>query len=393
MLNKEKISIIECKDYREQLIPKISELIKAGHILVIKNENRNGEVVQLLKKAGYSVDVIEIKAEILFDYNSVCALNAKEQCRLVLAIGDIDCTESAKVVAAEQKIDLIIIPDSFSALVSFNKKSDFFLNNAIISYYSDSAPKVLIFEDLLLSQKGKDISVGLGYLLAHLVWAVDNIYEDVIHNKGINKRLANYVYYIKEIFGKLNGADKTDSVKLILASTIETVNIVTELNRNNFTAICLAWAILLYKKQKIAYTNYNFIAAYSILELYRNVPYMANMLMPPTREKAFIELQKCCGLDYANMLRQTKIGYYDDFRRRDFITADYLDEFKALLKGDWLKNAAKQYRRLYGNSGFGINKIINSDEITKLLALSSEMTQGYPLLKHINLTGLLERYL
>ncbi len=385
--------IIECDALWAQLVPQCSDIAKAGHVTLVKGADSDCGASELLKKAGYSVSVIELDSKVLFAYNAVAAKIVKEESRLVVGIGADYVMDSAKVIAGNADLPLLLVPSVFSALCAFQKRAEFFSENALVAYYMANPAVVLVCKDVLKCQKASEQAVGLGYILAYIVAAVDHIYEGVIHNRGLSAKALRLIKSLISVLAGMNTMETVENGDIIAKSAIEIAEFASESSSSSSSAFCLAWYISLYKREKISYNSYSFIAAYVILELYRKISNIDNMLLPADRDLALRELQKHCGIDYSQELKQSKIGYAEDYNRRSYITADYLGEFKQLLSGDWLANAAKCYRRLIGNSGYNINKIITSDMLLRLLSLSGESCGGYPLLKHIKLSGLLERYI
>ncbi|NCA67190.1 MAG: iron-containing alcohol dehydrogenase [Clostridia bacterium] len=385
--------VVECESIFEQLIPQCGEALKAGHISVVKGASTGDNAIELLRKAGYKVTVIEVDKKSLFSYNTVAAKILGEESRLVVGIGEDYVMDSAKVIASSANVPLILVPITFSGLCALQRRAEFFCDGSLISYYLSNPAIVLLCKDFWAGQKAKEFSQGLGYMLSYLVWTVDALYEGIIHNKGINAKTLQLLRYLVKCFGKLNSLENCNNADVVIKAAIEISALVSELEVKSISAFSLAWFISLYKKEKISYNNYTFIAAYAILQLYCNTPDMPDMLLPADRDRALRELEKCCGLDYSEELRQTKIGYAEDYNRRCFVTQDYREELQNLIRGEWLKNCARYYRRLQGSSGYSMCKIISGEELLKLLSLSGEACGGYPLLKHIKLTGLLERYL
>lgn len=389
---KDGTKIIESKCFREQFVPTVGEMLKAGHITVVKDAQTSIDAAEVLTKAGYRCSVIEINSGALFDYNSVAVKLVKEESRLVIGIGGINCSESAKVIAGTADLPLLLIPTSLAALCCMQKKADFFNKDTIVSYISAKSATVLFCYDIFLDRRA-DIPAGLGYMLSYFVWAFDTLYEGLLHNKGMNVILIKLIESIQNSFKKFNNAEAADYVELILKSAIDISTAYAEVGQGSSAAISLAWFISLYKKRETAYTEYSFIAAYMIIELYLAAPCELNMLLPTDRDITFAEIEKCCGLSYRRELRETKIGYAEDYNRRNFVTADYLEELKSIFRGDYLTIAAKCYRRCVGNCGYNMRKIINSDELLRLAALSAEASDGYPLIKHLKLSGILDRYI
>ncbi len=389
---KDGTKIIESKCFRDQFVPTVGEMLKAGHITVVKDSLAGIDAAEIITKAGYCCSVIEISAGALFDYNAIAAKLVREDTRLVIGIGGIECIESVKVIAGIAALPLLMVPTSFNALACLQKRADFFCTDTFVTYYVAKGATVLICYDILKDKKA-DIPSGMGYLLAHLVLSFDTLYEGLLHNKGMNNSLIMLIGLIKEAFCALAKAEPAELSEIIIRTSVEIASVIAESGQGSSASNSLAWFISLYKRRETAYTEYSFIAAYTILKLYLAAPELSNMLLPASRDTSFIEIEKCCGLSYRRELRETKIGYAEDYSRRDFVTADYLEELKALIRGDYLESAARCYRRLVGSCGYNMRKIVTSDELIKLLSLSSEAADGYPLIKHLKLSGILERYI
>lgn len=394
MLFKNGTKIVEAESIYKQLVPLCSETLKAGHITLIKSAGMDNSIMDILKRAGYKVAVIEPAKNVMFSYNSVKALILQEESRLVVAIGEDYIMDCAKVLAATNNVQLILIPLDFSALCAMQKRAEFFSDEeGLLSYNPQEPPIVLLCRDYLLSQSSKKLSQGLGYIMAYLVWAFDTLYECIIHNKGINPKITALIRKIITVFSDLNTLELATSIEVILKTAIEISETVSDFEIGSATAILFGWLISLYKKEKVSYNNYTFLASFLIIETYRKINLLDNVLLPPDRNVSLQALNKNCGFDYREQLRQAKIGYAEDYNRRCYVSKDYIEELQTLLKGDWLYSAAKYYRRLQGSSGYNMRKIICSEDMLMLMALAGEECGGYPLLKHIKISGLLERYL
>ena len=385
------IRIIECNCLKEQLIPTISELLKAGHITLVKDVFARIDAAEIITKAGYPCTVLEINKGALFDYNAVASKLVKEESRLVVAIGGLDCIESGKVIAGIAGLPLLMIPTSFNALCCLWKRAEFFCCDTLVTYNYQGSAAVLFGYDIL-SDKRADIPAAMGFLLAYLVLAFDMLYEGLLHNKGIDNDLQRLIGAIKNALIKLTKAESAEVSEIVIATAADIARTLFERARLG-TANSLAWFISLYKRRESAYTDYSFIAAYTVIKLYLAAPSGLNMLLPTDRDMTFLEIEKRCGLSYRQELRAAKIGYAKDYNRRDFVTADYLAELKALLLGDYLTIAARRYRRHVGSCGYNMHKLINCGELLRLAALSSEAAEGYPLIKHLKLSGILDRYI
>ena len=103
-------------------------------------------------------------------------------------------------------------------------------------------------------------------------------------------------------------------------------------------------------------------------------------------------LEKMRVVNYNNYMSDVSVTTATDYLKQTFILSEYRREMYERLDGMDLPAVAKFWRRLYDDAGFWLKRYASSDELFKVMALASELSEG-GLLKYVKRTGFFERFI
>ena len=139
------------------------------------------------------------------------------------------------------------------------------------------------------------------------------------------------------------------------------------------------------------FCDHLFCAAYALLKLYRS--YLGDLPLehcpPPDRTKNLALLAENCRLA-PSILSSKQRPYAEGYDERMRRTAEYREDFSECIAEEVLPLGAlsRLYRRTPPTAEEGAR--LDAQELLSLLSLTGEAVSGYPLLKHVKMTGLLE---
>ena len=138
----------------------------------------------------------------------------------------------------------------------------------------------------------------------------------------------------------------------------------------------------------------SFLAAYMILNVFRL--YLesdaTDTLIPEDIVLTLKTLEKMRVVNYNNYMSDLSVTTATDYLKQTFILSEYRREMYERLNGMDLPAVAKFWRRLYDDAGFWLKRYASSDELFKVMALATELTEG-GLLKYVKRTGFFERFI
>ncbi len=362
------------------------QLLSAGRVALFSDGGRYAcRAEDVLKAAGYAVDVYPVNRKSVYAYKELTAKELPEDCRLAVAVGEEPTLACAKVVAGRRALPLLAVPVSVGGLSALFPSALFYGDGELVGFRSVSTVTVLLCEDALGESRPSALAEGLGLCLCGLVSVFDCGYENLISGR-LDKAGVAFCDF-ERLSEKLSGVITLDKELFKLLCT--TAEELADGGYRIFSGVGFdfSWLISLYKRQRLSYNESYFTAAYTLLTLY-SASFAADttVLMPPDRLATFSELERTCGITYGGSAANAKT-YAEDYRRRCFVTADYKKELTALLNKVQLSELSVAYRRLHGSSGFGLRGQTDFDELIRLMHLSGENCVGYPLLKHLYTVG------
>ena len=370
-----------------EFVSKVKKLLSYGKILLIHEDGKEGKSAkEALQKAGYVLEEGIFTKGDIFDFSKLKEKSFSEDCRLVISVGEDYILSIAQLYASRYSVHHFAIPTTLCGLFSAIPYSTFFDTDNLIRFHSTATTTVFLAEESLKERKPREVAYALGQTLCGMLSLFDKGYEFLI--LGREKKAEEYFsafLAIKELLEKnftpFSFFQPLYESAIILANFVFSPYLGTGFN--------LSWLISLYKNHKVSYNENCFLAGYTVFQIYQScLPIDGGCAMPPDTVMDIKEIEITCGISATQNLRETKSDYANDYLRREFITKDYCPELLNMLKGEWLDSLAKSYRRLMGSCGFGLKKNIYIDQLFNLTNLCGQFVDGYPLLKHLKLSGI-----
>ena len=343
-----------------------------GKVLLFTEEGRSGEDA----RAALAFEGLPIVKR---DPN-VSSGEMPEGIMAVVGVGGARAIEAAKSTRVGSRVPKILFPTDLSALCGWDDRTFLDLKSDVMMIGSEG--NLVLFDRKILSGGGRE-RAGIGYLVASLVEEIDAVYEGLILS-GENP--AAPLRRIKERAEHL-GDLREDG----LAESLTEVAI----NGTNEPAVPLSesvhlLAMLSARKCGGHYADHLFASAYALIRLYAT--YLGDLPLehcpPPDRAENAALLKRTCALSANEILKRGKT-YADDYDKRAHITAEYREDFLECLSESVLPLSllSRLYRRAPATEA---SKSPTATELLALLSLTGEAVSGYPLLKHIKMTGVLE---
>ena len=376
-----KTEVILAEEGMKTFAKTVKEASHGGRVLLFAEEGRRGEDARAaLCLEGLKVTAQDPTDRIFSDCSPLWGKSIPEGCMAVAGIGGAAAVEAAKAVGLGRRFPRVLYPTELSALSAFDERC-FFGTKGGYSRLETEGHTLLFDQETLASSK--EIRAGLGYLLARITEEADGIYERLIE-KG--KSPAADLSLLKErisLLSDIKEAESGASVAKIAYALFEEKEGLTPSDGVHVFALALA------KKLSGIYPDLLFPAAYAVLRLYEKylTAFPLEHCPPPDREKGASLLKEECGFDPSDLYRGMR-GYADDYRERAQKTAEYREDFaECFTQSLSLARLSRLYRRAARPER---EKSPSAEELLFLLSLTGEAVSGYPLFKHIKMTGLLE---
>ena len=370
------------KGYKE-----FAEIVRAeahsGKILLFTEEGRAGDdLAAALALAGLTITRREVTERVLSDYASLSRTEMPEGIMAVAGAGGAAATEAAKGIRLTREIPRLLIPLDLSALTALDARAFFGTQGDVLTLHSADA-RVLFDPEILAC--GGHVREGLGELLALWVEKADATYESLIER----------------------GSCPADALDVLKRAAAHFSTISESKAAKSVTETALAWmqdaafrdlpvsssahtlAMLASKSSGGKYVDYFYPASYALLRLYER--YLGDLPLehaaPPDRARNVELLEKRCGMAPSPLLARAK-GYADGYEHRMRLTAEYREDLAETLSHLPLAALSRVYRRAHKEAGEEV--LPPPTALLALLSLTGEAVSGYPLVKHIKTTGLLE---
>ena len=376
----ERITIVQ-EGYKG-LAERVKEESRGGKILLYTERGREGEdALAALSLAGLKVTRKEVSEETLSDWALLLETETAEGITAVVGAGGAPALQAAKAARVGRKAPVLLFPTDLSGLSAADERTYFGTKGDILRLRSEDHRVLLDPEKAAAGAVGR----GLGYLLALLVECFDGAYEATI-TKG--KSPAASLRVIGKCAAALREIREEDAAPCL-------VKAMREYDKQGL--LCKApplgtvhhFAILSSKWMGGCYLDYLFPAAYALVKLYAR--YLGDLPLehcpPPDRVRTAELLSERCKMDEAALLKKAEL-YADGFAERGHRTAEYREDFAECLTESVLPLTAlcRVWRRSDGKR----EKSPSVSELLALFSLTGEAVSGYPLLKHIMTTGLIE---
>lgn len=371
----------------EKGLGECAEIVRAeahgGRVLLYTEEGRTGDdAATALARAGLAVTRRDVSARMLGDYASLSRQEIPEGTMAAVGAGGAPAVECAKAVPLSRNVPRLLIPLDLSALSALDDRAFFGTNGDILCHREDNAR--VLYDKAALSVS-RQVRAGLGILFALWVERLDGVYESLIEE----------------------GTCPSDALERLKKGACDLASIRESEVGNTTQETALAWAqecafreaptygsahvlaMLAARSSEGDYLDYLFPAAYALLRLYAR--YFGDLPLehaaPPDRARNVEFLEKRCGLSASPLLSRAK-AYAADYERRARVTAEYREDFAEAISDGAITALSRIYRRARKEEGE--SPLPPPTALLALLSLTGEAVSGYPVIKHIKTTGLLE---
>jgi len=354
-----------------------------GRILFYAEEGREAEeAAAALTRAGLALTRRDVEARMLGDYATLSREEIPEGTMAVVGVGGAAAMECAKAVRLPKSLPRLLIPQDLSALTALDKRAYFGTNGDVLSLVSEDAR--VLFDRETLSSSGQ-VRTGLGILLAWWVERLDAAYEALIERETCPSIALDGLKSAVADLAKIRESDAAKGVADLALTWAQA----GESPLSSHSASVHLLAMLAAKSSEGNYTDYLFPAAYALARLYAR--YLGDLPLehaaPPDRARNVELLEKRCALSPSPLLTRAKT-YAENYERRARVTAEYREDFFESIDEGAISAISRVYRRTRKEEGE--SPLPPPTALLALLSLTGEAVSGYPLIKHIKTTGLLE---
>ena len=377
-MEKGNVKITIVNDGVRSLVRQVKELSHGGRVLFFTEEGRQGEDVRAaLTFEGMRIvqkEVPEMPSDSLFSE----VQRPPEGIMAAVAVGGANAMEALKAAHLPSAIPKLLFPTCFAALCGADERI-FLGTKADLPRCRSAGHEVMIDPKIVAASP---LRPGLGFLIANVTEQADAAYEKLILSGEspaaalrLLKEKASLLLEIREE----NAAEDTASAALkLIKSSAETSDSAHTL------------ALLAARRAGGNFTDHLFSATYALLRLYAG--YLGSLPLehcpPPDRDENLRLLQAKCGVN-ASLLWKKQKTYAEGYDNRWRLTAEYREDFAEAIgeKAVPLSALSRLYRRARDEKPC---PQLSASELLSLLSLTGEAVSGYPLIKHVKMTGLLE---
>jgi len=376
----DRIRIATTEDGFRRLAEEVKETAHGGKVLLFAKEDRAGkEAATALTTAGVPV----IKQSLEEGGVSIDLLLSKEYPESILAVvgvGGAAEMQAAKSVRIGRVLPRILFPTDLSALNALDERS-FFSTKGDVLTFTTEGHAVLLDKKMLTS----GVREGVGWVLARLIEIADGGYQGLIEE---GKSPTDALTLFREGCALLQGVREEDAAERLMQTALLLQDRIREkaLTLSDSAHIL---SFLIEKRVGGSAVSYLFAAAYSLLCLYAR--YLGDLplehAVPPDPVKNEEKLRDLSGI---GSLTFSEMPLYADLYAERFrLTAEYREDFSECFSDSFLPLSA--LCRVYRRKGGGKEGVAPSaNELLALLSLTGELVSGYPLIKHIKMSGILE---
>ncbi len=377
-MGKDNVKITIVHEGYKSLAKEVKEASHGGRVLLYTEEGLAGDdAMAALTFEGMRVtrrDIPEQGSESFYAELS----KAPEGIMAVVAVGGVRPIEAAKAARIPSAIPEIYFPTENAALSATDDRICLGTRGALP--VGCTPGQSVILDPAILS--ATSLRHGLGYLLTMILEEADGAYERLLLH---GESPANALRTLRE--------------KLTLLSEIreesapsDTVNALLTLLKISPSPAALGsahiLALLAERKAGGIFPEHLFPASYALLRLYE--AYLGALPLehcpPPDRAENLRLLSAKCSLASSLLIVGQKT-YAEGYDERWRVTAEYREDFLETIRAIPLSHLAKIYRRAPKEERA---VSLSASELLMLLSLTGEAVSGYPLIKHIKMTGLIE---
>ncbi|HCU56331.1 MAG TPA: hypothetical protein DIC18_03235 [Clostridiales bacterium] len=374
-----KVKVTLAEEGMRSFAEQVRESSHGGKVLLFAQEGRTGDDARAaLALAGMKVVRQDLNRAVLSDYSILSDRAYPEDCMAVAGVGGAAQMEAAKTVRLGKQAARILYPTELGALCALDERSFFATKGEFLMLRSEG-------HSVLFDQKAlcaaKDVRAGLGLLLARLIEETDGVYEALIRE---GKSPASALGVLRKRFrtaGSLREEECAAGVARVAFSLLGE----TPLSAGESAHLL---AIAAAKQTGGQYPDFLFTAAYCLYDLYLH--YLNKLPLehcpPPDRARSVDALGEM-GWDSSVLYANGKL-FAEGYEARAKATAEYREDFSEALREDF---PFVSYTRLYRRAPREKDgKRLSARDLLALLSLTGEAVSGYPLLRHIKMTGILE---
>ena len=366
-----------------------AEIVRAeahgGRVLLLTEEGKAGDdVAAAFAGAGLPLTRRNVTEGVITDYATLSRSDLPEGIMAAVGAGGAAAIAAAKGIRLARNLPRLLIPLDLSALSAVDDRAFFGTKGDLLSLRCEDAR---VLYDPALVAKGGRVREGLGQLVALWIELFDAAYEALLEGEVCPSGALDALVKAGTRLYSIREATAAQDVAAVLLAWVR---------EGAFRALPLTGtahvlALLAAKTSGGKPTDFLYPAAYTLAKLYAR--YLGDLPLehaaPPDRARNAELLEKRCGVGASPLLARAK-GYADDYERRARLTAEYREDFAEVLFERALPLAAlsRVYRRT--RKGEDESPLPSPTALLTLLSLTGEAVSGYPLLRHIKTTGLLE---
>ena len=378
-MEKENVKLTVVKEGYRSLARETKSLAHGGRVLLFTTETRAGDDAQAaLTFEGMQVCRRNLPENLSDDLFSELQ-RAPEGIMAAVGVGGAVPIEAVKAAHIPVAIPKILFPTEFSALSASDERV--FLSTKSDLPSTRSTGQIVLFDPHIVC--ASPLRPGLGYLLARFVEEADGAFERLLLT-GENPAAA--LRSLKEKNSALTSLREENPAEDLVDAALSLLK-TQETPLSNSAHVL---AVLAAKRTGGVFSDYLFPAAYALLRLYAG--YLSSLPLehcpPPDRAENLRLLGAKCGLS-PSLLHRKQGFYAEDYDKRWRLTAEYREDFSEAVgeKAIPLSALSRLYRRTPEQ---GSSPRLSASDLLMLLSLTGEAVSGYPLIKHIKMTGLIE---
>ena len=377
---RDNVKIAICRERIGAFAKEVKEAAHGGRVLLFTEEGLTGDdAVAALSFEGLKVLRRDIPARCP-DGLFAELQKTPEGILAAAAVGGVMPIEAMKAAHIPAVIPKILFPTDSSALSAADDRVYFGTTEDLPTTLS-AGHSVLLDPEIL---SAAPLRPTLGYLLALVAEEADGAYEDLILRK---ESPAIALRALKEKAAMLSSIAEEDAP----TQTVNTLLTLLKSSEHSPRSTSVhTLALLAARKTGGVFGDYLFPAGYALLALY--AAYLGSIPLehcpPPDRVENLRLLHSKCGVE-PSLFSKRQRGYADGYDDRWHITAEYREDFLEIVTHAIpLSHLSRLYRRARHEKES--SPPLTASDLLLLLSLTGEAVSGYPLIKHIKMTGLIE---
>ena len=378
-MENENVKITVIREGYKSLAKEVREASHGGRVLLFTEEGVAGEDaaaamtfegLRLVRRNVPSKGADELYAELQKPPEGIMA---------AVAVGGVAPIEAAKAAHIPSAIPKILFPTESDALSAADDRVFFAAKEELPT--ARSLGHTVLFSPEILSSS--PLRPTLGFLTAMLLEETDGAYEKLLLTGETPatalRAIKEKAKLLSELREEKGGEDAVNAALSLL-----------KLSENAPRAgSAHTLAMLAARKTGGSFPDYLFPAAYALYLMYDG--YLGTLPLehcpPPDRAKNLRFLSVKCGIS-PSLFHKRQQTYAQGYEERWRLTAEYREDFLETLRALPMAELSRLYRR--AKEGEKHSPPLTASELLMLLSLTGEAVSGYPLIKHVKMTGLIE---